>query len=509
MREKNRNPIEKCRKKLPQFTTMNVIDGQAGLVNYSSLIFYSLTIDNILNIIVLLILAGVTIATLTGDNGILTRASEAAEKTGEANAEEQVQIAVAGSIGRDGNIDNDDLRDNLNQIQGIEDVPNPITDDSYPFTVTVDGYPVKISKDGTVKKPGKWAEITNTEGETVITDGTTELKIGDYVNYDPTNGGAITDTTENGINYSYKSPAGTVNSDIGEDGTMNRGNGYRDQYFSVTTNTNGWRVLGIDEDTDEILLISADTVGPVSGREEYEGQTYFYLRGQTGYQYGVDELKAICAIYGKGTGASGARSIDVDDINKITGYDPNNTGDGKPYEDGKLWEYGNQVTYTNNGSSIGYSGTNGISSQTSPYNRFRYYDERNQLWKTLVNTGNITLGNTGYYYNPITLTTSDDISSGTAGIDTDSPEYEMLFSRTSSGQEYWLASPWISTYGGYAYFGLRGVINGFVDYNGLFHSYGNIYGITYYGVRPVVSLESDISITEGEGTSVSTAHQIQ
>ena len=49
MRENNRKPIEKCRKKLPQFTTMNVIDGQAGLVIYSSLIFYSLTIDNILN----------------------------------------------------------------------------------------------------------------------------------------------------------------------------------------------------------------------------------------------------------------------------------------------------------------------------------------------------------------------------------------------------------------------------------------------------------------------------
>ena len=77
MRENNRKPIEKCIKKLPQFTTMNVIDGQAGLVIYSSLIFYSLTIDNILNIIVLLILAGVSIAMLTGDNGILTQAQKA------------------------------------------------------------------------------------------------------------------------------------------------------------------------------------------------------------------------------------------------------------------------------------------------------------------------------------------------------------------------------------------------------------------------------------------------
>ena len=57
MSENNRNPIEKCRKKLSQFTTMNVIDGQAGLVRYYSLIFYSLTINNILNIIILLIIS--------------------------------------------------------------------------------------------------------------------------------------------------------------------------------------------------------------------------------------------------------------------------------------------------------------------------------------------------------------------------------------------------------------------------------------------------------------------
>ena len=67
MRENNRNSIASIGK-LPQFTTMNVIDGQAGLVIYSSLIFYSLTIDNILNIIVLLILAGVSITMLTGQN---------------------------------------------------------------------------------------------------------------------------------------------------------------------------------------------------------------------------------------------------------------------------------------------------------------------------------------------------------------------------------------------------------------------------------------------------------
>lgn len=69
MRGKNRNSIASSLK-LPQFTTMNVIDGQAGLVIYSSLIFYSLTINNILNIVVLIILATVVINISLGENGI-------------------------------------------------------------------------------------------------------------------------------------------------------------------------------------------------------------------------------------------------------------------------------------------------------------------------------------------------------------------------------------------------------------------------------------------------------
>ena len=46
----------------------------------------------VITIVVLLILAGVSIATLTGDNGILTRANEAKEKTEEAKEEELRQL---------------------------------------------------------------------------------------------------------------------------------------------------------------------------------------------------------------------------------------------------------------------------------------------------------------------------------------------------------------------------------------------------------------------------------
>ena len=73
---------------------MNVIDGQASLVIYASLIFYSLTIDNILNIIVLLILAGVSIAMLTGDNGILTQGGKAREENIKGQEKEQIKLAM-------------------------------------------------------------------------------------------------------------------------------------------------------------------------------------------------------------------------------------------------------------------------------------------------------------------------------------------------------------------------------------------------------------------------------
>ena len=51
----------------------------------------------VITIIVLLILAGVTIATLTGENGILTRAAEAKNKTEEAQEKEVLELAITSS----------------------------------------------------------------------------------------------------------------------------------------------------------------------------------------------------------------------------------------------------------------------------------------------------------------------------------------------------------------------------------------------------------------------------
>ena len=104
----------------------------------------------VITIIVLLILAGITIATLIGDNGILKRATEAVEETEKKTAEEKVAVEVLGSYGKNGQLDYGLLEENLNNIEGIKGVPSPISQDDFPLVVNVDGYDVTINADGSV-----------------------------------------------------------------------------------------------------------------------------------------------------------------------------------------------------------------------------------------------------------------------------------------------------------------------------------------------------------------------
>ncbi len=96
----------------------------------------------IITIIVLLILAGVTIAMLTGENGILSKAQTAAEKTKRAEAEEQVRLAILASYDNIGKIDKEKLIENLNKIKGIEQ----ITEIPESNKVIVNGYEIDLEE---------------------------------------------------------------------------------------------------------------------------------------------------------------------------------------------------------------------------------------------------------------------------------------------------------------------------------------------------------------------------
>ncbi len=435
----------------------------------------------VITIIVLLILAGVVIATLTGDNGILGKAKTAKTTNDEEKAKEQIKIAVMGSYGKDGKLNYDDLTKNLEQI-GIKGLPKEA---SYPLEVTLDGVIAEIDENGEVNftTSGGYTQT----GDTITSPDGKTMKVGDYVNYDPTLEANTGDLT-------YTSTADKTGADS-------------NQEFNVATYKSagyGWRVLGVKN--GKIRLISEEFIGP--GTYTDSSRTYYNLKGQKGYINGIEELNKISAIFGHGKGAESATSITVEDINEITGYNPETA----KYNKGYFSEYGNKVTYTRGeGTALSSSATNG-QKWSGTENTCNYYDKASKTFKALT-SGNIQITSTHYYYNPLTLGT-DKVVSGTNEDGTVNTVYKMLFgydkvesdnyfrnfTNGKCAQNYWLASDCANAYGyGGVLWGLHNVYDGGVSGNEyrLYCSNGLERSISY-GVRPVVSLKSDVSLEWNE-----------
>ena len=103
----------------------------------------------VVTIIVLLILAGISVNMLTGQNGILNKAAEAKEKTEEAQKEEQIKLAVMSSVGTDGLI-------NLNQLKTeIERQGGSIAGTTFPVAVTTGNTSYQVDQYGNVTKETK------------------------------------------------------------------------------------------------------------------------------------------------------------------------------------------------------------------------------------------------------------------------------------------------------------------------------------------------------------------
>ena len=103
----------------------------------------------VITIIILLILAGVTINMLTGDNGILKQATNARETNSKAEFEEKVKLAVISSRVNDtASIDLKTLDEEINKISGTTITKS--ADDKLPWTVKKGSYEVTITADGTI-----------------------------------------------------------------------------------------------------------------------------------------------------------------------------------------------------------------------------------------------------------------------------------------------------------------------------------------------------------------------
>ena len=209
------------------------------------------------------------------------------------------------------------------------------------------------------------------------------------------------------------------------------------------------------------------------------------MYGSAGYINAETELGNISKIYGNGDLADSekTRSITIEDINKLTGFNPD-----EDYTDGEgeIYEYENNITVQGNGDgTYKYSGSNGASGTFLGNHRnsgFQYIDESNQV-KTIATTDTSTTANlteTYYYYIADTNMVSEDICN--------------KFFNTGD-KYYWLASRAVNVDSGNAHFCVRYVRGGYVDAGNLFDSYGvsNSYG---YGVRPVVYLKSGITVDD-------------
>ena len=158
----------------------------------------------VITIIVLLILAGVTIATLTGDNGILKKSNDAKEETRGASVEEAVELWKINKKNR-----------KIFRSQGLQE----LLDD--------------LEKQKLITE--KERENINNVGQITIGSRTIQfkekIKIGDYVNYKP------------------KSKTYTISKTY---------SGYTDNQEYTTENL-GWRILNINEDGTVDLISNKPT----------------------------------------------------------------------------------------------------------------------------------------------------------------------------------------------------------------------------------------------------------
>ena len=241
----------------------------------------------VVTIVVLLILAGVSIAALSGDNGILQNATKAKEETDEATDIEKIKLAISeAQIGENGyqKLDTNNLQNAIDNQFGDEKA-NVIANEEGTFSISISN----SEKTYCVDLNGNVEYNSNL----LINN----VKVGDYVNYVP---------------------------DEVSDAYQIRNVGNDSEFFQEKLN---WRVFGIKN--GKVLLISENTTSSA-----------IILNGADAYNNGVYVLNDLCKnLYSK-SGVSVARSINENDIDSVSTFDKTSYIN----EDGIA--YGETVQYT-------------------------------------------------------------------------------------------------------------------------------------------------------------------
>ena len=485
----------------------------------------------VITIVVLLILAGVSINTVLGDDGIIKKAKEAAEATKRASAEEEMnRLVLEYQLAS-----NDETLESFLQEKVTEGRIDEVTDNgdgTITITKKVEGKDYTI----TVKKPAastpsvkvgtirvvsdstgagsSLGEASTSKGKTLyimidssISGGTTTVS--PEVPYAVTENGTYKFTvtgTVNGtaytkevsvevnqfrefsiddiqigdsVNYTYD-PAGSYS-------LSSTYSGYSSNQTIAQTTGLTWKVLNVDKENDTVDIISTNTTSST---------VYFY--NILGYNNGPYLMNEICkAQYSNKTLGVEARSINLLDMEKHltpTGITARNAYTNSV-------KYGTTKTYTGStkypslyanqkgaGPNITAANANTISQPditkgNDPYEESKPIVPKGTTEPTTSSTygtgSPLTVTQT-FYYIPI-----NDTNCGTA--------YSIL----ANGTTFWVAARFVFTLSDYAAFGLRIAYTGTSGYR-MFYSNGGTDGGSY-ALRPVVSLPS--SLLTGEQTN--------
>lgn len=236
----------------------------------------------IITIVVMLILAAVTVT--TSINGGLINSTQSAKEESRgmdvAEAKEMWEMSVR------------EDRENGTQEKTLEEILLELKEKGLLTEKEVEE--IKTNKEITIGNRKISFDIENSAiNETGTWDKTyiESIKIGDYINYNPT----VRVAEENKNKLEYTSPVGTASS---------HGNGYAEQTFEARTDIK-WRVFDINKETGVITLISEEVIGPKRGGTL---QKNFILYTGIGYLYSEQEIESACAIYGYGYGADTSKN---------------------------------------------------------------------------------------------------------------------------------------------------------------------------------------------------------
>ena len=420
----------------------------------------------VITIIVMIILAASVVITLS-NTGIINKANDAVDKTNIKEVEQLATLTWAEEFmsGKRG----DSLKTAV--LEKLKDYA-----DDYNIEVTDKGIAVTDKNDNT--QTGWRIEREYDDNglitKAMVTDGTVSYEIGTTVNYMSDGVGAT----------SYKG---------------------------------GWKLLGVD-DEGRLLIMSSDSITGANVQ----------LSGQEGFLNGLATLEGAVSGYKDGTIGVDVRSVTIEDIDAVTGYDKTTfAGEeyleamvamykqmGMPGTDAEieaqlLSSFGfaskDQLSLMDNNMSVTYSwdGTeypkysyikNGVTttgnlSGSHSSTGFTYYDKTTNTFKTVA-----------YTTTPGTIATIENdmhLYIGPLKYAEDSKAYKMLFMTAdeSNTSTYWLASRCVGANPAYVIFGMRYVDGGNLDGNLLVRSDGYALSSSY-AARAVVTLASGIALKD-------------